>query len=426
MANPIGGKKLKVYDTRSVGEVVQSAINLETITNGQWIALDGRDCIRSQYPELSPYFPAGVFTSTARTLSQVPNVPVSCADSTNFYAVGLASSGNGNFQASADGITWTSGSSIGFGSTYTISSMIIAGSRIVAAGAGFVAAVANINQAAATVVGTGAWTTAASGGGVTTLTQGLAYGSTANAGAGRTVMCIGGALATASGLLYMNDGATSWTSASGGSTQDRTMVINTGQRFLAFSNSPTVYQSSNDGATWADNVLPFRAASASVVSAASDGAGTVVLYLIIQDESVNSHFVGFLVSKDHGVTWGRVVPGFGALNTGGNGSYLNFINGKFFLNTVDGGGVLVSVDGKSWQYEPIAYRASGTSALAIATYAYKNGVYCGIRATTTSALTATEDMSKFRLSSVVPMQTSPAGLTSPSQMMNSYIKARSN
>lgn len=408
-------------DNRSIGEVVQSPINLETRTKGQWIALDGRDCNRSQFPEIQSMFPAGVFTSTARTLAGVPANAVITADNTNFIAPNVA--GAAAVQVSADGISWSTGSS--WAASTAISSLIIAGTRFVAASsAGMTTpAVINTNQSAAITAAWGNWT-ATTGGTTTTLTQGLAYGSTANAGAGRTVLCVNGSLATASGLFYMNDGATAWNACSGGSTADRKCVVWTGQKFIVFLATATqnLYQVSTDGATFADAYLPEFVSA--LYSAISDGNGTVVASVKLNIDGTGGIGMCFLVSKDHGATWRQIMPGVGMTNIAPTGTG-SFINGKFVFPAYGTNQTFISSDGIGWQLEPIGMRGIAVNSVTTTVFAYKAGTYCGI-GTATAALTATEDMSKFRINSLLPISQSIVGFVPPSEFMNTYIKVRSN
>ena len=281
--------------------------------------------------------------------------------------------------------------------------------------------VSNINQANGS--GKGNWS-ATTGGATTTLTQGLAYGSTANAGAGRTVLCVNGSLATASGLFYMNDGATAWNACSGGSTADRKCIVWTGQKFIVFLATATnnLYQSSSDGITFADAYLPEFVSA--FYFAASDGNGTVVASVKLNIDGTAGVGMCFLVSKDHGATWRQIIPGVGMTNiaTTGTGS---FINGKFMFPASGTNQTFISSDGIGWQLEPIGMRGVAVNTITTNVFAYKAGTYCGI-GTSTVALTATEDMSKFRINSLLPIIQSAAGYVPPSAFMNSYIKVRSN
>ena len=391
-----------------VGSVLQSPINIETLTGGQWVALDGRDCNRGDYPELSPYFPAGVFTSTARTLSESPGAAAIASDDTTFFTSAAAAT-NVKVQYSTNGSTWATVATtpwVGGGSA-SLSSVISAGSRtIMVGGAGTTTPQVIAKGADASVAGN---YTATILGTITTLTQGLAYGSTANAGAGRTVLCVNGSLPTATGLFYMDStggATTTWNACSGGSTRTRLGVVWTGQKFIVICSDNTgqaynTIQTSLDGATWVDGVIPQAVSGASFIPSiiCSDGNGTVVISLY------NGAAHWFVVSKDHGVTWRKVNTPLGMeiSVTGGVTKvltpYLSFVNRKFIATSgnVDIGNSAISSDGLSWQVEPLENGRGAASANGVYAMAYKAGTYVGVATGTTDALSLTEDMSKFRM-----------------------------
>ena len=380
--------------------------------NGKWIALDGRDCNRSDYPELSPYFPVGVFTSTARTLAGAPAYATIAADDTNYLATGVA--GTATLQASADGVTWTASST--WGASTSWASIIRAGTRWVIAGSGGDATapyVQNVNATAANTVPKANWT-ATTGGTTTTLTQGLAYSPSL----GRTVLCKNGSLATASGLFYLNDASTTWNACSGGSTMDRKGVCWTGQAFVTISNASdsNIIQTSSDGMTFSDAYINQKG---NAVSITSDGNGTVVVYVTAAGLS-NSKGYGFIVSKDHGSTWCFVdaitsdlyypVP------------VIWYVNGKFIAAGT--GVTLMSSDGLTWINEPVAMRGKLFVTMGIGGQAYKNGVYCFVEAGNTAAITAVESNAKFHLPMNNNLIYSGVGMyVIPSVKM--FIKARS-
>ena len=401
------------YDTAPIGTVIQSPINLETVTNGKYIALDGRDCIRSQFPEIQSMFPAGVFTSTARTLAKAPSAASICSNGTYFVASGDTSGAGYGIQHSTDGASWTF-KDTAIGAANSVNSLIYAGSR-------FILAAGTAGQPGVAADPTGVWTIT-TGGTTTTLTQGLAYGSTANAGAGRTVLCKDGALATASGLFYMNDGATAWNACSGGSTRTRLGVCWTGQKFITLcSDADSQIQTSTDGATWADGTIPQPLGGSFYPNKiVSDGNGTVVISVYN-----GAAAVWFVVSKDHGSTWRNInAPAEAQISfrTGLTGVYsysLAYLNGKFFGMNAGLGYSIISADGISWQVEPFEMGRGATCKSGA--MAYKAGTYCGIDSGTTAAGTFTEDMSKFRLAQSRGMQT-----VGTNSLHNEYIKVRSN
>lgn len=412
------------YDTAPIGTVIQSPINLETLTKGKWIALDGRDCNRSDYPELSPYFPAGVFTSTVRTLNTTPYAATICADSVNFLANGDNS--GIPFQASPDGITWTPASGWAPGDVPCCLAKI--GSRFVITGIGTdlgIPWVINTGVSAATLAAKANWTQCTGGVAFTgALSPAVAYSPSL----GRTVFCKGSSLATASALFYMNDsgGGITITACSGGSTTTRQGVCWTGQKFIVLTTvsvGNNIIQVSSDGATFSDQYLPGVFASS--YSIASNGNGTVVIAVVERVEGSVAYFDGFLVSKDHGATWRRV-PYASAGTFYGSILSVQYVNGKFIGLTQPtfGQGSLISNDGLNWLFEPTGSRGIGN--IHAAAVEYKEGTYAFITSATTTAYTSTEDMSKFRLSAVVP-ETGAATLAFSAglAMLPTYMKARS-
>lgn len=432
--NPLLQKLLRVYDPREVGEVVQSPINLEAMTQGRYLLLDGRDLKRADYPELGfkkdprtgqLAFPAGVFTGTARTLNSSPAVAVIAADGTNFLAA--APNGTAPIQASADGITW-SASATWVGTN--VASIIVAGTRYVMAGntAGELATspmVINTGGTAANLVAKANWT-ATTVATTTTLAQGLAYGPTANAGAGRTVMIPDAAGTT---IWTLDDGATAWVARSHTNSRTKKAVDWTGQQFIVLcsDNYCSTILTSPDGVTWTEKSVPHTLYATQFPHvAASDGAGTVVI--VVNGQSGRNTFV---VSKDHGVTW-RVIPfpSWAGTNvqTGAPGneySGVHFVNGVFVVMSIYPLGNPISVDGLSWHSEPLSLRGGSQIVVGdVEAIAYKAGVYCHIVKGATGANTYTENRSMMRLPYAAA---TPAIANINAQAMhNQYIKARSN
>lgn len=404
------------FDTAPIGSVIQSPINLETATNGKYIALDGRDCNRSDYPELATYFPAGVFTSTARTLAGAPANAVIAADGTNFLA--SAAAGVSALQFSATGTSWAN--SGGWTAATAFNSLIYAGARFIAApSAGETQPHVTSNTVDPSLKSN--WT-ATTGGTTTTLTQGLAYSPSL----GKTVLCKEGSLATSSALFYLNDGATAWSACSGGSTATRYGVCWSGQKFIALTSSTGFLQTSSDGATFADlyisNVTTAQIPTSS--SIASDGNGTVVIAI---GDGYQSYVT---VSKDHGTTWREMLlpvePALFGVGFKPVGS-VSYVNGKFIMPLTIGSStwayqVAVSADGLNWFIEPMGTR--GIPAVTFGAIAYKSGTYCAIK-TTAAALTSVENSSKFRLPKYINASLSPTANMTFADSTPRYIKARS-
>lgn len=397
-----------------VGDVMQSPINKEVQTRGQWIALDGRDCNRGSYPELSPYFPVGVFTSTARTLGNAPVVPTIAADSVNFMAAGATATAP--IQGSPDGITWTAGS--GWAASSACASLIVAGPRLVMAGNGgdlVVPFVSATGQAVATAVTKAAWTATAVAG-TTALTQGLAYSPQL----GLTVM-IPDAAGTA--IYTLADGAAAWVGRTA-SSQTKQAICWTGVMFIITTSVAGLLQTSTDGINFNDLYLPET--QFSLASIASLGNGIVIVSA--NNANNNGKIGGMLVSLDGGFTWGYVQLPPDAQRATSTIAYVgtvNVANGMFIITIYDGTTATpwacFTKDGRSFTFDAIGQR--GIAATLFKAIAYKAGVYCSIT-TTTSAFTSIENLSKFRLPH--PFLTSTNGAPGHQSAYASYIKSRSN
>jgi hypothetical protein len=411
------------YDAMPIGSVLQSPINLEKVTDGKWIALDGRDMNRSDAPELAPHFPAGVFTSTARTLARAPAAAVITVGThtggTAFVAGGLA--GVQPLQASDDGVSWVDPSSTWAASTQW-NSVIWANNRLVMAGSGGDAATPYVSVigaaiSAATLIGKGGGNTVATTGGTTTtLTQGLAYSPTL----GRTVLIPNGAGTT---IYTLDDGATAWTSRSHTTSRTKAGVVWTGSKYVVpCTDNYSYVLSSSDGITWAETALQHPLSSVGSVDCAfaSDGNGTVVI----------ANYAGasawFVVSKDHGSTWRKVVlpmtanmlSATGLLGVpGGN---VRYVNDKF-IYSYDSFTPHFSTDGLSW----IPMNPNrGAGGVYFRAWAFKSGVYCSITPTGTAANTYTEDLSKFCLPLDAPNFASNSANGTNFNGTQKFIKAR--
>lgn len=425
--NPLLQKLLRVSDPREVGEVVQSPINLEAMTGGRYLLLDGRDLNRADVPELgykkdrvtgALAFPGGVFTGTARTLAASPAQPVIAVNGNGQYVAAAANSGGtaSMIQASSDGVTWSTDAAGGWAGG-DCTSLIYAGSRLIMTGSSGSLVVPHVSSfagsdTAATAFANWTATTVAT---TTTLTQGLAYSATANAGAGRAVMIPNAAGTT---IWTLDDGATAWVARSHSNSRTKKAVVCTGTKFIAFcTDNYNIILTSNDGVTWVEQFLP-QVFSSAFANAVSDGRGTVV--------AASTSLSGiFIVSKDHGATWRTVYTPYAETlllsnASGGAVGLLSVANDKFFCTTPLSGTSLgndfVSADGTTWFAEPLqrgrgVIYAGGNTAKPVA---YKNGVYCLLTSATTAALTLTEDTSKFRLP-----------LSGWLENHSSYIKARS-
>ena len=412
--NPLAQKKLSVNDFRQIGEIVQSPINLE-VPNSKYICIDGSDRNRSDWPELgtTARFPVGVFTSTSRTLAANPSDATIVADATNFLVPGVA--GTDALQASADAVTWVTTTG-GWAASSAFPSMIVAGPRfIIAPSAGesqpyFIA----IGGTAANLVVKANWTVT-TGGTVTASERGLSY----DPATGITVLIKTTPLTTANGVFALSNNAdTSWAAAGGGSTMNRQAIAFSGTKHIivAYTQS-NLYQTTTDGVTVTDAYFPFTFIADDIVS---DGAGTVVVAAHTITNGAFSSTNGFIVTKDHGATWKIIDSERSGLF--GTTPYLSFANGKFIATNSSGSSEhVVSSDGLTWFNEPISKRGKVISSDS-RRLAYKSGVYCGVH-TSGGALTAVEDMNKFKMPSAVAVSISAVGmfLGFPG---NYYMKAR--
>lgn len=377
-------------DSSPIGTVVESPINLEVTSGGKYLALDGRYMFRQDYPDLAKHFAAGKFTQTARTLNATPATTIQPAvDNTNFLLGGA--SGTSPLQASADGITWSTSAT--WSASTRINSLIRAGSRFVAAGStGDMSApyVAAIDQTAANIVAKSNWTATTGG---TTVTNGLAHALAYSSSLGLTVMCGAG---TGTSIYTLADGATAWSTRTHTSSVDKTAVVWTGMKFIAFTSTINLIITSTDGVTWTESYAD-GALNVNPTHVASNENGVIVALPYTTDDF--SKFM--VVSTDHGVTWRRIAMPSDVAYTWLTGQVIayttypriSYTNGKFFVVANLYTNRLVSSDGVTWTSMIVG--ASGVTASANH-FAYKAGVYLGVQ-DSTAALTATEDLSYFRL-----------------------------
>lgn len=370
-----------------IGTVVQSPLNLESLAGGKFLALDGRDVLRTAVSAAflgasNANFPAGVFTSTARTLPQAPNNLALCAGPNHFIAAGR-NLANGELLYSADGTSWTAVSltTAWTGGTCAASSIIYAGARYVATETAFGKPV--VCSGDPTIQAN--WT-ATTNGFTTSLSQALAHSTSLG-------LTVGISNGSSTVIKTLATGATAWVDRSHATSRDKACVAWTGQKFIVPVNNSQVCLVSSDGVTWNEQQVPYVLNAQCI---ASDGNGTVVVVMA----GNSSYVTKILVSKDHGATWRETTIPFDAYRSS---SYslassaplmsAQYINGKFVIPT-SVGSVLFSSTGLSWQVEPVNRRGALSADCRV--MAYKSGVYVGI-GTSTAALSATEDMSKFRL-----------------------------
>jgi len=391
MSAPFDAKPLS--EDLPIGWTVQSPVNLEALTannpkgKGRWMAMDGRDVNRSDVDaDFAAQFASGVFTSTARTLNATPHLSTIATDATNFLCPGAA--GTSALQASPDGITWSTSAT--WGASTNAKSIIKAGTRFVMAGsAGDLSApyVSAIDQTAADQVAKANWT-ATTNGVTTAIQRGLAYSPQL----AMTLLVTG---ASGTGARTLADAATAWTSITM-TTMTPIGCCWTGAKFMVVNAANSnLINTSTDGVTWTAQYLPiyWSTGTSSVYSVASDGAGTVVLLM-----GSNIHYV--IVSKNHGATWRVVTLPIGVDSSGTAEAQVNWVNGRFVLSRMNSiisssFATLHSSTGLSWSEEPPRLRGLGLTQFS-STFGFKSGVWISIH-TSTAALTATEDMSRFKL-----------------------------
>lgn len=377
-------------DAMPLGTVVQSPINLEKTSGGRWRHMGGQVLNRYEVDDrIAAQFPLGPCQSTARTLAAIPGSAVLAASPTYFVAPGVVTPGTLGIQYSADGTTWSNAGVVT--ASMTPISVQYIGSRW--------------------LVGyTGGWqVTTADNPNSTWVTLTIAVSAdaaTGNANAayspqlGRAVLLASGATT----FYSLDDGATAAVSRTKVSSTE-VGVVWTGQRFLivgtAYLNQlQESVNGTNNFTAMADPNTGFDTTLARGV--VSDGNGTVVIYF---DQY-------FLTSNDHGVSWSKVYPPFEALlslKTELPTSVIQPIQNVFFsggmflattgIQTASGFGVMASAagDGKTWQFEPVLRRGSGSVA-SLAVAAIKGttlmGIYTGGTANNISAVI---DPTKFRM-----------------------------
>lgn len=389
--------KISTYESLPLGATIATPFDLETYTKfnppgqGRWMLLDGRDLNRATVDyDFSRSFPAGVSTSTSRTLNANPNTNTIVADGTNFLAPGTA--GTSALQASADASSWSTSATWGASTDPTC--IIVAGTRYIMSGtAGDLSApyVSNTGQTAANQVAKSNWTATTSGA-TSALVKALAYSPSL----GKTVLCPSGAGTT---FYYLADGATAWTNNAASTSANKGAVVWTGRYFLSFTLSSNLIQRNPTGSgVWVDSYLPFSRVLGSFVTAASDGAGTVVAFSNSSPVNLGFGSTGtVIVSKDDGDSW-RIVSLPQEFSTLTNACQISYANGKFIISNTVTLNFVFSVDGLNWQVEPLGVR--GIAPTNAAVVAYKSGVYAGLITGSTSAFSSTEDTSKFRLPGV--------------------------
>lgn len=408
------GRYIAAASALEVGQIIQAVSNPNSAL---YQPADGRRLPVASWPEYvgtipSSRVPMGDPDSTVRTLTAAPSVLGIAASPSCILVNGVAATGGaGTLQKTANGGASFSGydptSSAGF------TSLIYAGSRFVCASS----TTAPYVTADGSPIGGGSFTATTGSTLTTTLTQGLAYGSLLNGGAtGRVVQAKNGSLATAAGLAYMNDGATTWTAASGGSTITCGCILATASKVFAFSTASNLYKASSDGVTYADAYLPARIIS--INSGATDGVSTIVILCSLLLPGDTMYAYGMLASHDNGATWGlSVLPETGMFNPSGHLCYANglFFFSQWYMQT------LVSKDALTWvMYSP---GVAGIPATTIAAIAYHSGIYLAVT-TGTSAVSFVPNAAYFKAPMIVRAGTDNNGSHSLAESFPYFIKMK--
>lgn len=326
----------------------------------KWIPCNGGSVSRAAWPRLSPTFPTGTFTGTARTLVETaPNQSIT-ASPTYFVATG-SSGGTNSLQYSTNGATWVkTGVSHASGAT---SEVLWAGSRFIAAFSGAVRprVTSGDNPGSTWIATTGGPDS------YNAASYGMAYSPTL----GRTVAI------NATQAFTLENGGTAWTVRSTPELSGATSVCWTGSRFLITKSSSTNLFSSADGITWSSTSVALSAQSSQLVS---NGAGVVVA--LYSDGGVTKRLQ---VSTDHGANWTVVTLSGAAFTT----PSLSYSGGMFFVSGT-GLGFFVSQDGLNWQQETTPMQSAAPSKFA------KKGSAIVQIADTTTAYSFTESSTDFR------------------------------
>lgn len=402
MANPLGGKTLKAAITNGfpIGAVIECAV---TPADGTWLPVSGQSLNRCDYPLLAERYPLGSTTFTLRTTAATPVIPTITASPT--YFVQSAATGTAAIQYSADGVTWSTASTVM--SSGTVCCVIWAGSRFVAVYSATVSpnVTTGDNPNSTWTTTTGA--AGLAGSGSINYSQ-LAYSPQLGMTAFVTPLALGTSIYT---LL---DGSTTWVTQTASSSTYRCGICWTGLKFITI-NTSSMISSSVNGVTWSDRYLP-KISLLSNATIASNGAGVVVVY------TYNLNYLGYelvLVSNDHGSTWKSIkIPTSYTEPTG-----VVFSGGKFFLiygNPAWPAHLIWSNDGENWTIDPsfstLAMSDFGAQCIAMkgSTIAGWNGAADGF--------TGTINNSKFTLP---PLMTAPYSSTYGAIMpCQYYIKAR--
>lgn len=409
MANPLNAKQFPVKDFRQLGEIVQSAANLEADgDNSRWRRCDGRNMPRAKFSSefLRRYNVPGVMTFTARTLSQTPVTAAVSANGTYFVTSSI-SSATTQLITSPDGVTYTDRA--GTGTAVSNKAIIWTGTNFVIASSGTTKAYyAPDPTATFTIGGTGAVA-------VSSDINCLAY----SASLGRVLHVPNGSGNT---VYTSDDNGQTWTARTLAATQTNSQTCWSGSQFIITCSTGKTVQTSADGITWSTVTMPWiYFKTVTKYHIASNGAGVVVM--ICGDNSSNGAGPAlqgyFIISQDGGNTWGLIpTPTFyDAISSTPVVDSVLCTNGVFFSGiSASYGTNMLSKDGAVWVFSG-APASSGTCYCV----GYKAGVYLRIQESTT-AETFSEDLGKLMLPRTTRMYGTGTTVYTPNMGWQDFIK----
>jgi hypothetical protein len=386
----------RAIDTLPLGSVVYAALDLEHLTNHQWIPLLGCSHKRAEIdPRVWKNFPVFKHTVTTRTLAVSPGNFGGAASPT--YFVVAATAGATGIQYSTDGTTWSQ-TSVSTPASHAARTIIWTGTRFVSFGTSSCATSGDNPNST--------WTSLTGGASNTNAYNIAAYSPTL----GRCVFLNPSSSTTA--LYTLDDGSTTLTLRTA-PTGTRYAVVWTGERFVT-NDSTNIFCVSTNGIDWsaeAKNDVVFAAAGNRYLQfdMASDGRGTIVAV---------TGAGRFCVSKDHGRSWALLHP---TLSGGASIAISRVVydGERFFaLNTALRNNAYVSYDGSAWA--PFAPHALANNANNnFANVLKKGSTFVGIHAGTTSAFSWTEDRT-----TIITQPSQQLAPTSAAPFWNQYMKVR--
>jgi hypothetical protein len=377
------------YDTEfsdgpAIGQTISTLVDVESLTNGQYMALTGTDSLKTILGTLlQNIWPVGVTAATIRTAAANTTGTDFVAASPNFF-VKLATDGTAALQYSSTGATWSQ-TSLVTPASFSPRSVYFTNRWIALGGAQGIAATTGDNP-------NSTWSAITHGGsnaGQGLNTHQLAYSSS-------LALSI---ILDAGGVYSLANAGSSTTSLTMPSSPTRNAVVWDGTYFVIGTSTAGLIQRSTTGASssFAD---VYSSNIPAIQDMASDGNGTIV--------ATSSSTPGYYyVSKDHGDTWSRyLIPAeifttltaSDAPTAGVAYSRVSYANGKFWLTSqsTHHAAVIQAANPAMVAVEPVGAR--GITHTAINIIAYKGGTYVATNGTgsVSNCISFTEDTTKFR------------------------------